>query len=342
MRRFPVERDEFQYFHLVDGASGVSNAAAEADFLAFIVSQPDVFHFCYGYLEVVAEERVARGHAPIRVPSLIEFIELLEFRERELLRTDGASGDDLYWRWPAAWPNTPSWNGHVVHSMPRAVSETVSPAQHRQYMLATTRTGIHLNKILGGHGRPVLVDYVSALHLSRLRDLLVPPAGRRAHIVEPQIWRSLDLPARNAGASQETAALWPVCGLLGDYRKGNIRIHERAIQRCAADTGIDPQSLYRVVLLHEAAHHYLPRCLDSDLSEALAQLLVHLSLRHGSTPNRMLDAFQTLLQHQPRRYRMHEDLLNVCDDSDQFTAAIHALGNRTATISFNDFRNSLP
>ncbi len=66
MKRLPVEScggpDAFQCAHLVDHGcrAGRRNPDdALADFFAFIVSQPDAFHFSYEYLKVVAEERVA-------------------------------------------------------------------------------------------------------------------------------------------------------------------------------------------------------------------------------------------------------------------------------------------
>lgn len=181
MKRFPTEcngHDEFQYAHLVDHGcrAGRRNPdEAQADFLAFIASQPDAFHFSYEYLKILAEERLAHGHAPLRVPTLIEFIELLEFRESELLRAKAATGEDLYWRWPSSWPAKPSWNSHVRHSLSDVEGALVDRTKLHDYMLVTTRRGIALNKILAGHGAPVAVDYESSLQISRM--LTYSPGG---------------------------------------------------------------------------------------------------------------------------------------------------------------------
>ena len=51
MIRFPAERnghDEFQYLHLVDHGCRAGRRGpdeAQADFFAFIASEPDAFHF---------------------------------------------------------------------------------------------------------------------------------------------------------------------------------------------------------------------------------------------------------------------------------------------------------
>lgn len=289
MRRFPVEDtggpDVFQYAHLVDHGcrAGRRNPdEAQADFFAFIASQPDAFHFSYEYFKVVAEERVAHGLAPLRIPSLIEFLELLEFRESELLRTKTASGEDLYWRWPSSWPAQPSWNSHVRHSLADVEAALIDRTKLHDYMLVTTRRGIALNKILAGHGAPVAVDYESSLQMSRMLDILVSrESPAQKFPIQPQIWRSMDLPnwARSGATKEQHPRCWQIDGVLGDYGDHEIRIHERAITRCSADTGIDRQSLFRVVLLHEFAHHCLRHTvgyhaasvLGDTLGEALAQ-----------------------------------------------------------------------
>jgi hypothetical protein len=358
MIRFPAERnghDEFQYFYLVDHGCRAGRRGpdeAQADFLAFIASQPDAFHFSYEYLKVVAEERLAHGHAPLRVPSLIEFVELLEFRESELLRTKAATGEDLYWQWPSSWPAKPSWNSHVSHSVPDVEGALVDRTKLRDYMLATTRRGIELNKILAGHGTPVVVDYESSLQMSRLLGILVSRQDPvRTFPIQPQIWRSMDLPnwARSGATKEQHPRCWQIDGVLGDYKEHEIRIHERAITRCSVDTGIDRQSLFRVVLLHEFAHHFLRHAvgyhasavLGDTLGEALAQLLVFLSLRDMATPNDTLEAFQGLLPYQPSEYQKHEDLLRVTNDSEVIVKLIHGLEDREDELPYDEFREML-
>jgi hypothetical protein len=353
MIRFPGGRnghDEFQYQHLVDHGCRAGRRGpdeAQADFLAFIASQPDAFHFSYEYLKVVAEERLAHGLAPLRVPTLIEFVELLEFRENELLRTKGATGEDLYWRWPSSWPAKPSWNSHISH-FPDVEGAFADRTKLLDYMLATTRRGIELNKILAGHGTPVVVDYQSSLQVSRLLDILL---SRRDPVstfpIQPQIWRSMDLPSwiRSGATKEQHPRCWQIDGVLGDYKEHEIRIHERAITRCSADTGIDRQSLFRVVLLHEFAHHFLRhavgyprRVLGDILGEALAQLLVFLSIRDMGTPNDTLEAFEGLLPYQPSEYQKHEDLLRVTSDWEVIAKVIHGLEDREEELPYDEFR----
>ena len=358
MIRFPADKnshDEFQYSHLVDHGcrAGRRNPdETQADFLAFIVSQPDTFHFSYEYLKVVAEERLAHGHSPLDVPTLIEFIELLEFRESELLRTKTAMGEDQYWRWPGSWPAKPSWNSYVKHSLSDVEAGLIDRAKLHDYMLATTRRGIELNKILAGHGTPMVVDYESSLQMSRLLDILLSRQGRVGRFpVQPQIWRSMDLPtwARSGATEEQHRRCWQIDGVLGDYKEHEIRIHERAITRCSRDTGIDRQSLFRVVLLHEFAHHLLRRAvgyhasavLGDTLGEALAQLLVFLSLRDMATPNDTLEAFQGLLPYQPPEYQKHEDLLRVTNDSEVIVGVIQGLEDREDELPYDEFREML-
>jgi hypothetical protein len=342
--------DEFQYAHLVDHGcrAGRRNPdEAQADFFAFIASQPDAFHFSYQYLKVLAEERLAHGHAPLRVPTLIEFIELLEYRESELLRAKAATGEDLYWRWPSSWPAKPSWNSHVRHSLSDVEGALVDRTKLHDYMLVTTRRGIALNKILAGHGAPVAVDYESSLQISRMLDVLTRPDRVDRFPLHPQIWRTMDLPdwARSTATKEQYPRCWQIDGVLGDYKDHEIRIHERAITRCSADIGIDRQSLFRVVLLHEFAHHFLRHAvgyhastvLGDTLGEALAQLLVLLCLRDMATPNDTLEAFQGLLPYQPAEYQKHEDLLRVTNDSKVIVMVIHGLEDREEELPYDEF-----
>jgi hypothetical protein len=107
--------------------------------------------------------------------------------------------------------------------------------------------------------------------------------------------------------------------------------------------------LFRVVLLHEFAHHLLRHAvgwhasavLGDTLGEALAQLLVFLSLRDMATPNDTLEAFQGLLPYQPSEYQKHGDLLRATSDTEVIAKVIHGLEDREDELPYDEFRRML-
>ncbi len=104
-----------------------------------------------------------------------------------------------------------------------------------------------------------------------------------------------------------------------------------------------------MVLLHEFAHHcvrhavgyHTSAVLGDTLGEALAQLVVFLTLRDMATPNDTLEAFQALLPYQPPEYQKHEDLLRVTNDGEVIAKVIHGLEDREDELPYDEFRRML-
>jgi hypothetical protein len=276
--------------------------------------------FCYNYEYLVrffAERNSTCGwgsdqnyFSPCPIPTALEFLELLEFREREFERALDHPG--VEWNWPTDWGQV-SWGRPVVAGGPVVAGvPSVDRAALCGLRLQETQRAIAVHKALLGHRSPIrwghgLADqYVAVLFKIFFSHRPLFSDGNqgyeysvRAAVRCSPILASYDPPDVSRGDDHH----WDTCRLLGLYRGyvpsydpwqfprpevPEIVILERGLNRCSVATRIPRQVLERIVLAHELSHWMVHLCPDragntwertafdataSDVHEGWAQLL---------------------------------------------------------------------
>ena len=297
-----------------------SEAQEKADLYSFIVAHCDTCCFSYGFLNELLKRRAALGFRPIPAPTLLEYLELLEFREAEQIRI--LSGDDPHWKWMPHWGAKPSWNSHVHPSTEQ---------------LQATQRGILVHKALLGHGSLIPIDEWGLWCISNLHSIFLKNRNFRhaSHPIVPPVYASYDLSQRISNVANDNQQHWDVDGVLGDYRQGRVTLYPRALSRCSAEIGIPYRDLFLIVLIHEVAHYYLHKLPDEaqggwasegyektsrDVHEGLAQLFTYWVFNGGRDHHSR--SFELLNAHQSQSYRAFQNILSVCEERDAIIDSI--------------------
>lgn len=306
-----------------------------SDLLSFVAAHAADIQFNYQLCAEMFNRRIAAGFHPIPAPSPIEFLELLEFRLAEQERVLG--GGDYRWQWPASWPESPSWNSHVMDS-PRGDGQP--PWQDQ---IEATRQGILVQKLVIGHGRELSIDHWALDLLTgmqrRFLDLSEFRVGFRPLL--PLVISSLDIPAHvRFVPNNDHRPTWDIDGILGEYHGGDaITLHVRAIERCADQLGLPHRDVFLIVLIHEVAHYLVHSIPDASsdsqrepwprdaydktaslVHEGLAQLLTHLTI--GRFNDHHSRTFESLTENQSTTYRAFRDALAITDDERKLLTSI--------------------
>ena len=107
-----------------------------------IASECPTFDYDYDVYRTATERfnekmaaQIGEGYVPIVVPSLKEYVSILEFRESEIRRVLGEweNGQDAYrkaneWMWPAAWGDI-GWNRTFAFGWPRDAEQALHDTQ---------------------------------------------------------------------------------------------------------------------------------------------------------------------------------------------------------------------
>ena len=154
---------------------------------SIIAAHADSFCYNYDYLaHFINEKNKTCGwgadpfyHHPVPIPTKLEFLEILEFRESELERYTnevGAKEGIIDWNWPPSWGNI-HWNCPIVNCRV-AIDHVINGCKciyakgekKVWFDLQYTRNAIMVHKILMGHLSPL---DISSFELHRNLSLIL-------------------------------------------------------------------------------------------------------------------------------------------------------------------------
>lgn len=330
----------FLFHHLI---SETSEEKLKAELYSFIVAHCDSFCFNYEFLNDLLKRFAASGFKPISTPTLLEYLELLEFRESEQKRV--LSGGDPHWQWLSDWGAKPSWNSYVFESTGGGEAEKTA-------QLEATQRGILVHKALLGHGALIPLDQWSLWSISSLHSLFIKNRNFRcpSYPITPPVYASYDLPQRMKSVGTDNQRYWDIDGVLGDYEKGRVTIYTRALDRCSAEIGVSYRDLFLVVLVHEVAHYYLQKLPDEtqgewasdryektsdDVHEGLAQLFTYWVFHNMRDHHSR--SFESLNANQSQTYRNFQEILSICEERDVIIDSIIKLRSLDDGATFDDW-----
>lgn len=272
---------------------------ADAKATAWSLIAAHAEHFCYNYdflVHFLRERNRTCGwggdpnyFAPSPIPSVLDYLEILEFREEQLLRASLSTGCN--WDWPSEWGNV-QWNAPIVAGAwgrDGVRRWSVPLADLCELRLVETQRAITVQKQLMGHGSPapwaggIAGQQVAALFKIFFSSSLLQNRAQdneyeiRCSLRVPPILKSFDPPAVTSSFSNRDGEECDTCRFLGHYRpyasncdpwrfgqpqESEIWILERGIRRCSESAAIDRDALSRLVLAHELSHWLVHRFHD--------------------------------------------------------------------------------
>ena len=327
--------------------------------------------YSYEYLQRYVVRLNARGSGYIEnlagqvdLPSRLDFLEALEFREREIDRC--IIDTSARWEWPAGWGA--EWGSNVATSLAADDSSREATGKILIYGIRPdklivhrdqTKRAIAVQKALLGHHQPVLLNWYTRELLSRLIDVFVRTDQFADFPRMIEIVWSYDLvtPLRQP-AGNDNCRSYEIDGILGDYyhpgggREPLVCVRKRAVDICAAELDLDTSHLINVIIVHELAHWLVHswshrglgekdemtawyQSTGGDVHEAWAQLLTYLVCSGDEGITR---TFEKLLSHQPSVYRFWKKVYDACGaDVARLMKSLRGMRQGKTAVSLNDW-----
>jgi len=356
--------DAFNPFDFEDEAHGMlwhhRDSHARGNLWSAVAAHAEEISYSYDYLQQFVDRLNSIGSGYIEetyptlpMPTRLEFLEILEFREKELNRALSNSMSDPNWQWPSDW--SPSWNSYIISFKQR---------NEREFDLHSTRTAIAVQKCLLGENLPVDLDWFTRQLIAELYNIFLHHGAFKALPEFIPIVKSYDLPVnKRQGRGNDNQRSYDIDDLLGQYarpgggRRKKVRLFVRAINECAQDLSLNEYHLKNIVILHELSHwlvhlfaHYpinnpideresilseWYEDSDSAVHEAWAQLLTYFVVVRGG--DGIKNTFDKLLSKQSSDYHKHKDVLSICNDKNIILDSLLELRQQKKQVSFDDW-----
>ena len=323
----------------------LNRVATKGHILSLVAAYAHDIAYSYDYVQQYVARMNGRGSGyvenlsgQIESPSRFEFLEALEFREREIERC--ITDNTAQWDWPPEWGA--EW-GSSVASCLAADNGTFSPMGHGFVHdvrpdklivhLELTKQAVAVQKALLGHHQSIPLNWYTRELLSRLMDIfsMTDLFAGFPRIIEI-VW-SFDLaPSLRRAKSQDNCRPYAIDVVLGDYytpgggRESLVRVRKRAVDICASELALDASHLLNIIVIHELSHWFVHvwahrglthdeemnewyKSTGTDVHETWAQLLTFLVC---SGDEGVTKTFEKLLQHQPHEYNLWKKVHDAC------------------------------
>jgi len=325
-----------------------------------VAAHAEEISYSYEYLEQFVRRQNSRGSGYIEdtypslpMPTRLEFLEILEFREGELNRALSNSESNPNWQWPPDWK--PSWNSYIISSRQR---------NEREFDLNSTRTAISVHKCLLGENVPIELDWFTRELVAELYNIFLHHGHFKSLPKLIPIVKSYDYPVNVRQLwGNDNQGSYDIDDVLGQYarlgggREEKVRLFVRAINQCAQDLSLNEYHLKNIVILHELSHwlvhlfaHYPTnnpiddrqdllsawhKGSDSSVHVAWAQLLTYFVVVRGG--DGIGNTFNKLLSAQSSDYHKFREVLSICDDKQIILDSLIVLREEKKIAYFNDW-----